>query len=109
MKWIIFLLKQKCIFNQLTDLYCPGCGGTRAVFFLLTGHPLLSLRCHPLVIFTLFGIIINIFLKIKNKKHHLSKAWLWAALVVVAINFLVKNALLLHGIDLLNVHISDYI
>ena len=27
-----------CIFHKLTGLYCPGCGGTRAVYWLLKGN-----------------------------------------------------------------------
>jgi hypothetical protein len=33
-----------CIFYSLTNLYCPGCGGTRSVLSLLHGHPVASFR-----------------------------------------------------------------
>mgnify|MGYP001135663182 CR=1 FL=1 len=38
-----------CLFRLLTGFYCPGCGGTRALWALLSGHPLLSFLYHPLV------------------------------------------------------------
>ncbi len=34
--------RQPCMMQKLTGLYCPGCGGTRAVRALLAGHPLQS-------------------------------------------------------------------
>ena len=34
-----------CIFHKLTGLYCPGCGGTRAVYWLLKGNVAYSLHC----------------------------------------------------------------
>lgn len=40
-----------CAFYQKTGLYCPGCGGTRAVAALLTGHPLKSLWYHPFLLY----------------------------------------------------------
>ena len=36
-----------CHFLRATGLYCPGCGGTRALYALLTGHPLTALRANP--------------------------------------------------------------
>lgn len=41
--------KMPCLFQQMTGLYCPGCGGTRAVRALLAGHPFLSFLYHPVV------------------------------------------------------------
>lgn len=38
-----------CIFKYKTGYYCPGCGGTRAVKYFLTGHILKSFIYHPLV------------------------------------------------------------
>ncbi len=38
-----------CFFRRLSGLYCPGCGGTRAVQALFEGHLLLSFFYHPFV------------------------------------------------------------
>ena len=45
------ILLHPCFFYQYTGLYCPGCGGTRAVLALLQGHVLQSLWYHPLVLY----------------------------------------------------------
>ena len=53
--YVIYLLKEyfrqgsPCLFRSLTGLYCPGCGGTRALRFLLKGDVMKSLWYHPLV------------------------------------------------------------
>lgn len=112
-----------CMFHALTGIYCPGCGGTRSVYYLLTGHPLLSLRYHPITLYTITGIsyvCIRLLLDHvaarqaaqrktsqkafgRHKKYHPSPAWLWVALAVILVNWFVKNLFLLAwGIDLLS-------
>ena len=49
---IIPAFRIPCLFQLMTGLYCPGCGGTRAVKALLAGHPVLSFLYHPLVLCT---------------------------------------------------------
>jgi hypothetical protein len=41
----------ECTFYRITGLYCPGCGGTRAVTALLKGKLLTSLYDHPFVLY----------------------------------------------------------
>lgn len=41
-----------CVLNTFFGIYCPGCGGTRALKALLQGKFLLSLWYHPLVLYT---------------------------------------------------------
>ncbi len=101
MSLLYFLLGGKCIFHLLTGYYCPGCGGTRAVRFLITGHPILSFIYHPLVLYALFGIVFNLILWLKNKNHQPSLKWLWVAILILAINFCIKNIALFLGLDLL--------
>ena len=103
-----------CIFHRLTGLYCPGCGGTRAVMALFRGDLKASFIYHPLV---LYGLAVAIYILIHRMvfevrsrtcdgfydKKYVFPTWtLWGALVVLGLNFLIKNlALLILGIDLL--------
>lgn len=90
-----------CVFFHILGIYCPGCGGTRALSALLQGNILLSLWYHPLVLYTvvLFGgfmltqTLERIHVKgIKGWKFH---NWhMYAAIVILAANWGVKNFLL---------------
>jgi len=103
------MLRLPCILNYITGLYCPGCGGTRAVISLFKGRFYQSFVYHPMVIYT--AVICGWFMisqLIERVSKHKIKIgmkyrdiYLWIALVIVAINFVVKNALLFMGTDLL--------
>ncbi len=99
-----------CAVQTLLGIYCPGCGGTRAVSALLRGDFLTSFLCHPLVLYTAFtGGWFLISQTIERLTRHKLKigmkykdGYVWAALIIVAVNFIIKNALLLFWhIDLL--------
>ncbi len=90
-----------CALYRITGIYCPGCGGTRAVEALLHGHPLLSLWLHPLVLYTLVifgGFMLTQTLArlrlghIRGWKFH--NWYLWGALGILTVNWLLKNILL---------------
>lgn len=95
------LTQSGCIVWLLFGAYCPGCGGTRAVNALLHGHFLQSLWYHPLVLYSvvlyfvfmaswtlarfgLFGIKKGIAFR---------SGYLYAMLVIIAVNFVAKNLL----------------
>lgn len=100
-----------CIFRKLTGLYCPGCGGTRAVRFLLQGKFLKSFLYHPAVPYTVF---LSGWYLVSHTAEMVSKGklpigmryrdvYLYGALGLILINWIAKNLfLLLGGIDLLN-------
>lgn len=100
-----------CLFRAMTGLYCPGCGGTRAVRYLLQGEWLLSFRFHPLVPYTALVLILEAvsFLAAGlcgDRRLYLGheKLFLYLAAAIVAVNFAVRNYLLVwQGIDLLAV------
>ena len=52
-----------CLFNKITGLYCPGCGGTRSVRALLHGHLIKSLWYHP---FVFYGAVMYAIYMITN-------------------------------------------
>lgn len=98
-----------CIFQMLTGFYCPGCGGTRALTHLLSGKLLSSLVLHPLVPYA--AVVCGWFM-VSQTIQRLSggriaigmryrDVYLWIALGIVIVNFLVKNICLLFGVDLI--------
>lgn len=99
-----------CAFHAFTGLYCPGCGGTRAFFYLMQGHFIKSFRYHP---FVLYVAVLGGWFMVSQTIERLSRhririgmkyrdLYLWIAIVIVTVNFIVKNLfLLVWGIDLL--------
>lgn len=98
-----------CLFHEWTGLYCPGCGGTRAVKALLGGHPLLSFLYHPVVPYCAvlavwFLIRLLVYRKTGDPKYrpYLENGYVYAGAGIIVINFIVKNYLLLaEGLDVL--------
>lgn len=99
-----------CVLHTLTGLYCPGCGGTRAIMFLLHGDLLRSFLYHPLVpyaavVYGWFMISQSIQRLSRNRIRigmHYRDIYLWIALILLIANFVIKNVLLIWHIDLLS-------
>lgn len=92
-----------CVAYHYFGFYCPGCGGTRALISLLQGHILHSLWYHPLVPYSaaLYGsfMLSHALARITHYKYFRGMRFhnwhLYAALVIVAVNWILKNILLL--------------
>ena len=100
-----------CAFNKVTGLYCPGCGGTRATIALFRGQIIRSFRFHP---FVLYGSVVGGWFMISQTIQRISKdrikigmhfrpVYLWIALAIVLIKWIVNASFILIGvIDLLD-------
>lgn len=96
-------LMPPCVCRSFLGLYCPGCGGTRAVMELLDGHILRSLWYHPIVFYTagLYGwyLISNTIEWLSGNRCAIgSRYHRWyglGAVVLVTANCLFHNLLLL--------------
>lgn len=90
-----------CPFHELFHIYCPGCGGTRALFELLHGHILQSLYYNPAVFLGLLlilyyeaGAIITI-IKNNGKCYYYQKGKLIYGYLIIVALFTVIRAYLL--------------
>lgn len=92
-----------CMFHELFHLYCPGCGGTRAVYALLELRLWRSFCSHPLVLFlaVLFaeyyiGAIITLIRR-NGKRYYYMRVWFcYVALGIVVVNVVLRNILLVY-------------
>ena len=97
-----------CVFQSLFGLYCPGCGGTRSIAYLLRFDFLNSFIFYPpLFVFIFLYIFIN-FILIKSFKDNsteaLSKRRFFEFLLIpisIILTFLIRNIFLFFGLDLL--------
>ena len=98
-----------CQFHLLTGLYCPGCGGTRALRALLSGNLLLSIRYHPLVAYMAVVLAAElasfaVSRAAKNPRYYLGheKFLVYTGAAIALVNWVYKNYMLVvRGVDLL--------
>ena len=101
--------KLPCVFRMFTGLYCPVCGGTRAVKALLRGQIGMSLYYHPFVLYLTVWIgfevlvwLIHIIRRWSGKTDWWKERFLlryryWAigGLAVILLNWIIKNGILI--------------
>lgn len=90
-----------CIFWSLFGAYCPGCGGTRSVISLVHGEILRSIWYHPLIMYIVVIYAIYMITHTLEKLHfpfvkgiRFRSLYLYIAMIIIAINCIVKNVLL---------------
>ncbi len=77
----------RCLFFHLTGFYCPGCGNTRALYALLHGNLLQSLRCNAMLLPLLLCVIILIIFPGITRKAAVGRA----VLIVIACFWVLRN------------------
>lgn len=92
-----------CLFNTLTGIYCPGCGGTRALAAMLQGNLADSLHYHPVVI---YGAALYVWYIVSNTIQYIShgkckiglkyrRLYVWIGVAIVLFHTVWKNVMLL--------------
>ena len=98
-----------CVFQAVTGFYCPGCGGTRAVEYLLRAEVGRSIQYHPLVAYMAFVLMLEAgswgLAKIFRRQELYIRRYdifAYVGIVIILTNWIWKNYMLLvKGIDLL--------
>ena len=90
----------ECAFHAMTGYYCPGCGGSRALLALLNGNPMKSALYHP---FFFYALCVGGWFMLSQTIARLSRGrlkigmhycdiYLWIAIVLITVNWIIKNA-----------------
>ncbi|MCM1143547.1 MAG: DUF2752 domain-containing protein [Blautia sp.] len=90
----------ECILQKISGFPCPGCGGTRAFYYLFSGEIVQSVRYHPAV---LYGVLAYFhFMGLYFFRHHFPSkenagakeipipAYLYGAVIVIAVQWIIK-------------------
>ena len=98
----------KCWTVTLFHMYCPGCGGTRALYSLIKLDFLSVLKYNPILpmailVYCYYNIRAFIEIKRNNEKYFQKNKFILIYVVIAIgfIYFLTRNILLLNGIDLI--------
>ncbi len=104
MPFEIFDAVGRCKFLYMTGLYCPGCGGTRAVVSFLHGNIITSFLYHP---FVPYCGILYIFYMVRGTLAILSKGkithmkfrniYLYIGIGILLLQWVVKDVLIFAG------------
>lgn len=98
-----------CVFYRLSGLYCPGCGGTRAVKALLEGRLAACFLYHPFVLYcaALYALFMAShtveWICAKKSPHkkplvrglHFRTNYVYIGILIILIQWMAKNVILL--------------
>ena len=78
-----------CVFHDLTGLYCPGCGSTRALYQLLHGNILTALHDNVMAV---FAIPFFIYAGLRKKSLSLIHPyWIWGLFYTMVVFTILRN------------------
>ena len=100
-------LSLECVFYKTFSLYCPGCGGTRALSALLEFNIIKSFILYPPILITV-GFILYIdtlgVISLIKKSYAPIRSFKGRYTVIIPISimlfFILRNILKIYGIDL---------
>lgn len=98
-----------CGLKTYFHLYCPGCGGTHAVYSLLHLQIIKSLQYNPLVLYMVIcafyywlKFLICLIRQQGDAKFYIHLGSLWGFLILLIVHTIIRNVLLIHfGFDYL--------
>lgn len=105
--WLVWA--PECVFERVTGLYCPGCGGTRSVIALFRGRIVKSFIFHPVVpyafaVFTVFMIKMFLLKHFNIGREHGGRilVFIYIGIGIVIVQWIVKLVLLVgYGISVI--------
>ncbi len=98
----IIELVPPCILYTYFGIYCPGCGGTRSLIYLLQGDIIRSFIAYPALPVTVLIIcryllqyIISYATHNRIKKPVFRLMYVYLIMTIILINWIIRNILLL--------------
>jgi|SRR5664280_2610107 hypothetical protein len=84
-----------CPLHAFTGFLCPGCGSTRALYYLVHGHPLAAFRENELAVvllpFVIYELSAILTLRWPSVSARLRPWTLWALLALVILFGVMRN------------------
>ncbi len=86
-----------CLFHELTGLNCPGCGGTRALHYLLHGNLVAAFHANALLVISLplfawLGVRFAVrAVRGLSAPRKISPAWFWFFLALAVVFTVLRN------------------
>ena len=98
-----FLSLPECIVFKNIHIYCPGCGATRALYYLVHLNLQKSFMLHPFVIYTFF-VYITFMMRCFYHRHLSRKyfkkirieRYLYFGALIILVQWIIKNYLYLN-------------
>jgi len=86
---LLALFDLPCPFHSVTGLHCPGCGSTRALQALFTGHPLQAAGFNLLAVLAVPVVLFVLIRRPATGK--LRQTWIIAFLAVIILFGILRN------------------
>lgn len=94
--FLLFIFFSECPLQKLLGIPCPGCNMTTALYYLCQGQIQVALFYHPLCIFLLLFVVVEMLLYLKYKTFYtrIGIALFWIFMIAL---------LVVYGIRMINV------